>query len=462
MADIIPIGQQIGNVPASMRQRMATTLTANKSFSSNVMTSYPMLSIRGKEFTFRLPDGRSSRHEANGFALPYIDVVLVEGSPLLSKTFYAKGFDPTEFTRPDCWSLDSVKPDPSSPALQEGYTGPICATCKQNQFGSKITDAGKKIKACSDYRRIAVLLPQQIGSEMATPLGMRVPQSSLKNLKAHAELLERYGVNMQATVTRLSFTQEAFPQLAFTYVSILNEPQWNWVMELAASPLVQGMVLTPDFENAISTPEQETPMHNEGLKPLEPAPPATAFDKLMGSTNEPVEPVQQAQPATQQAKPEVQQATASNIIQLPDGRWLDTATKQFVEAPPAEPEVADDPDTMTLSDGKFYNRRLNAYVTGPGVDATVVGAEKAKAPAKKPAKAKAAAVEAPAEAAAQAGAAEPGSLGALAAAAQASEAQVQQPEKPKVAAKSNGNGGVVPASAAIDALIKAASGEPPK
>ena len=362
--EIIPISQQINNVTASMRDRMRQTALANKTFASNVSTSYPLLSIRGKEFTFRLPDGRSQRHEQNGFALPFLDVVLVEGSPLLSKTYYEKGFDPNEFTRPDCWSLDSVKPDPSSPKLQ----APTCAVCPQNMFGSRVTPAGKKAKACQDYRRVVVLLPHQVGSDQATPMALRVPQSSLRNLKAHAELLERYGVDMKACITRLSFTAEAFPQLLFTYVNILTEQQWDWVAEMAASPLVQGMVHTPDFENATSTPAQQTPGAQQPLQALPVQPVPEAFSKLFGE--EEAEEVEA--PVSHVKQPDLQ-AVPSGLIELPDGQLFDPATGEYVQRPAPKVEMPTlDPDVITLPDNRFYNQRTRQFVTGPETTAVPV------------------------------------------------------------------------------------------
>lgn len=373
--DIVPIGQQIGQLSASMRQRMAVAAgIANKSFTSGVTASYPLLSIRGKEFTFRLPDGRTARHEQNGFAMPYIDVILVDASPLLSKAYYEKGFDPSEFTRPQCWSLDALKPDPSAPDIQSL----TCGSCKQNEFGSKITDAGKKAKACQDHRRMVVLLPQQVGTENPTPLAMRVPQSSLKNLKAHAELLNNYGVDTKACITRMSFTNEAFPQLAFTYVNLLSEQEWDWIQELSQTSKVRGMLETPDFEQAVSTPAQDTKGTTKGLTPLVAGPPTDALDKLLG--DQPAEEEEEKEVIT---KPVVEaRAPAPStdvIIDLPDGRRYNTTTKQYIEAEP-EPEVpAEDPDVIELPDGKFFNTRTKQYV------ATIAaGAETVDAPVAKP------------------------------------------------------------------------------
>lgn len=465
--EIVPISHQLGNISPRMRESMALDAASNRTMASNVVSSYPLLSIRGKEFTFRLPNGQSQRHEQNGFAMPYIDLVLVEGSSLLSKTYYQHGFDPSEFTRPDCWSLDSVKPDPSSPALQAGLTGPICATCPMNVFGSKITDAGKKIKACQDYRRIVVLLPHQIGLETPKPMAMRVPQSSLRNLKMYVEMLEGYSVGFKAVISRLSFSNEAFPQLQFTYVNILEEPQFDWVKQLAQTPLVQGMVYTPDFENAASTPEQQSPGANQGLKPLEPSPVPEGFQKLMGEMieGEQAEPEQQVQEPVQQAQEPVQQAAdlkavpSSNLIELPDGKWFDTVTKQYVDAPTPKVEMpALDPETMTLPDGKFYNSRLKAYVTGPEIGAPGVGAEPEK-------KARASRAKKPAEAPAEVQTPPQDEVGALAAAAKAQPSQPQQAkpkQEPKQEAKANTNGGIKPATMALDDVLRQALGENPK
>jgi hypothetical protein len=435
--NIIPISQQINSVTASMRERMRATALANKAFASNVATSYPLLSIRGKEFTFRLPDGRAQRHEQNGFAVPFLDVVLVEGSPLLSKTYYEKGFDPNEFTRPDCWSLDSVKPDPSSPKLQSV----TCATCPQNMFGSRVTPAGKKAKACQDYRRVVVLLPHQVGSEQATPMALRVPQSSLRNLKAHAELLERYGVDMKACITRLSFSNEAFPQLLFTYVNILTEPQWDWVAEMAASPLVQGMVHTPDFENATTTPQQQTIGAQQPLQPLPVQPVPDAFNKLMGGTEEEVEEetashVKQSlsQPIQPSPMPPFQ-TVPSGLLELPDGTFFNPATGEYVERPAAKVEMpALDPDTLALPDGRFFNKRTNAFVAGPEIGAATAAPEPARKPKPK-AKAKVEAAPEPAP-------------GVTAMTVPAAPAPVEDAPKPE-----QGNG-VKPAPAALDDVLR--------
>lgn len=421
--NIVPIGQQVGALSASMRQRMAAAaLVANKSFTSGVTASYPLLSIRGKEFTFRLPDGREQRHQdQNGIQIPFIDVILVDASPNLAKAYYAKGYDPSEFTRPDCWSLDSVKPDPSAPSIQS----PVCGNCIQNQFGSKITDAGKKAKACQDHRRMVVMLPHQVGQDNAALMVMRVPQSSLKNLKAHAEVLGSYGIDTKACITRMSFTTEAFPQLAFTYVNLLTEDQWDWVQAQADSPKVKGMLMTPDFENAVSTPVQQTPRVNAGLQALPAAPIPAAFEKLLGEEAEEQEEDHPALPM---------EARADVIIDLPDGKRFNQTTGQYIEAEPEPPAPVVDPNVVVLPDGKFFNMLTKQYVAGNTVETATqtVAAPEVKAKPKKVVKPK----EEPA----------PVDVGKV--------VQEAKPVSQDVPSKPNGSAAIVPAPDALEAMLK--------
>src|SRR4029077_20651327 len=127
--------------------------------------------------------------------------------------------------------------------------------------------------------------------------------------------------------------------------------------ELSEGALVRGMLYTPDFENAVQTPVQQTPMHNQGLQPLQAAPVPEAFSKLMeteeadedGVLPDPVPPVQ-AKPAP------LQGVGQSNLIELPDGKFFDTVSAKYVEPPAPKVEMpAMDPETLALPEGKFFN-----------------------------------------------------------------------------------------------------------
>ena len=58
------------------------------------------------------------------------------------------------------------------------------------------------------------------------------------------------------------------------------------------------------------------------------------------------------------------------MITLPTGELFDTETGEYIEreAPKVDMPEAD-PDTIELPDGRFFNKTLNAFVTGPQVGA---------------------------------------------------------------------------------------------
>ena len=315
--------------------------------------------------------------------IPFLDVVLVNAAPMLSKTYYAKGFTDGDMNPPDCWSLDSVKPD----ASVANKMAPLCANCPMNAFGSRTTDNGKQAKACQDARRVAVVMPHQLDGDQQMMLLLRIPQSSLKNLKAYAQLLSRHLMEPAACVTRLAFDyQEAFPKLLFNFVSPLNDEQYDTVVQLADADNTRAMLQAPDFDAAPST---------------QPLPNATGSMQGM-----PVQSAPMLEDAAPVSKPPVMETVAdpamvastkaNTIITLPDGKLFDTSTGEYIEQQgpvKAKEEPALDLMTMKLPDGKFYNSRLGAFVTGPEVGA---GPVEAAAPAKKRAPPKKAPVEQPA------------------------------------------------------------------
>jgi hypothetical protein len=452
-----PLANRVAQLPESMRRRMAEK-AGNRAFASNLAASYPMLSIMGKEFSIRMPDGRKQRIEnEQGFAAQYLDVVLVDASTQLAKNYYESGFDPKakEFLPPDCWSLDAVKPDPSSAALQAGKTGPVCATCWANAFGSAITDTGKKAKACQDHRRVVIMFPHQIGDDRVQPLMMRVPQSSLKNLRGHADHMDRYGLDVRAIVTRMSFATEPFPKLVFDYTEkVLDEVQYDWVLELAESQMVKGMIATPDFDNTVS-PEQDT-MTREKPRPQPVGTAPSGFSAPVGEEEEneevvKVPPVLQRGPVETQQKPaETQQKPAetqqaSNLMQLADGKWIDRDTGQYVEAPaPKAPpkEKVLKAGLMKLADGKFVDMKTGHYIDDPYEEEAPAAEVQAEAPAPAPKRQRAPRKPKPEQQAAQAQAAEPEII---------PPAAEKPADKPAV---KNGNGSVTPAPAALDAVLK--------
>ena len=409
MSNIVPIDQAARAVSPLMRERMAAGKSVNSNFADGIRDAFPILSIKGKVFRARISGQETPFIDPQTRQpIAFLDLVMVNASRTLAKTFYIKGFAEGDMNPPDCWSLDSVRPDPSV----ANKVSPVCGTCPMNAFGSRITDNGKQAKACQDARRVAVVMPHQINDPQAMVLMMRVPQSSLKNLKAYAQLLERHGMEPAGVITRIAFDyQEAFPKLLFNFVAPLVEAEYRKVIDMAEGDMVTGMLAAPDFENAPST----APVQQTGVAGLAPqAPPVLATAPILDTAG--------TAPATQAAHA----PAASTIIDLPDGRRFDQATGQFL-APEPEPEPvapvlaavpqttielpdgrlfdtvnkvyvertqpqvqmpALDPTTMSLPDGKFFNTVQKAFVTGPEVGAKQVGVEEPKATRQRASRAK--------------------------------------------------------------------------
>jgi hypothetical protein len=134
-------------------------------------------------------------------ALPtsYIDVCIVRAAPTKSKTFYPK-FDPTQKVRPTCWSNDAVTPASGVP----NPISPSCLTCKNDVFGSRTNDLGGKAKACTDYRRIAVMFPDDLLNDTIGPMLFRVPAASLVPLQNYSKTLNNnLGATSYQVITRI-------------------------------------------------------------------------------------------------------------------------------------------------------------------------------------------------------------------------------------------------------------------
>jgi hypothetical protein len=395
MNNLVPIDQAKSMLSALALQRMQEGRALNNNFSEGIRDAFPMLSIKGKVFRARVSGEETAFIDpATKQPVPFLDVVLVNGSRTLSKAYYAKGFTEGDFDPPQCWSLDSFKPD-ASVANKMSVT---CQSCPMNVFGSRITDSGKQAKACQDARRVAVVMPHQLTTAEQMLMLLRVPQSSLKNLKVYVNLLERNNIEPGNCITRLAFDyQEAFPKLMFNFVAPLPEDSFRKVLELADSSGVQAMLSAPDFDVAPSrAPEpnaaagiagmapQAAPMLASAL-PSNPAPQSMFPPPTLAPVEEHLITLPDGRmfnPATQQfvEKPKPVETAEkvmndltlkSTIITLPDGKKYDTATGQYVVEAKKEPEL--DPGTIKLPDGKFFNPAFG-YVTGPEKGAPPAGA----------------------------------------------------------------------------------------
>lgn len=146
---------------------------------------HPRVSILGGQF--RLVDEAGQkygapcvlRNTANGSVLQLL-AVIIGSNPKRSRVFFENVYDPDNPGPPDCFSDNGLAPSVNASNPQAR----TCAECEWSKWGSDISVlTGKKIKACSEKRKIALMV---IGDTTQRIYEMQIPPATLKNMAKYA------------------------------------------------------------------------------------------------------------------------------------------------------------------------------------------------------------------------------------------------------------------------------------
>jgi hypothetical protein len=284
-----------------------------------------VIGYKGRNWRLKYRGEEELLKDDKGIPLPVLPVVIVGVSPSVSKQFYAKGYVEGSDEAPDCFSLDGVNPDASSTKKQHS----VCATCPNNAWGSRISEDGKKGKACSDRRRIAVVPLGDLKNESyGGPMMLSLPPTSLGNLANYAAMLERKGASLEFVGTKLGFDYDvAYPRITFEAIGWLSQEQAIEVIGsdgnsgICAEPIIEQM-LQQTSEVVASEPaaEPESAL-DQGAPPAVVAQRLTVVETPVQSptpapTPSASEPVQAAEPEQAAAAPPKRQR-ASSAFQTP-------------------------------------------------------------------------------------------------------------------------------------------------
>lgn len=211
MSNIVPVNIQ---VPAHLAGRVGVPSVLGAALTGGLGpsgSSFPRISIKASRFRIVEGDTETVLDTTN------LDVVIVGANPRLSKTWYAKQWSKdAEPAAPDCFSLDGIGPDPEATDPQND----MCASCPQNAWGSKVTDGGQQIKACSDNKRLAVVAADDASGPVYL---LSVTPAALKGLNQYQKELSVRGIPPEIVKTRVSFdTDASFPKLKFTFGGFLD------------------------------------------------------------------------------------------------------------------------------------------------------------------------------------------------------------------------------------------------
>lgn len=279
----LPAIPQAPKLPAHLANFADFGLSLNESIVGG-MTSGGHPSIGIKQAKWRLREG-AAEEVVQSFTL---DVIIVNANKHLSKVFYLGAYTGEEGKAPDCFSDNGEGPSAQSSSPQ----CISCAACPHNAWGSKITPAGNKIKACSDYKKLAVVLADDPGRNVYE---LRIPGASLKQLNEIMTKLINNRVPIPAIVFQLSFDSTVdFPKIVFKPLNYVDENQAaqveRWVNSAEAKEAV-GQNDAPATGTAIGQPVQ--------LQKLQQAAPAPKQEDPMAFLNS--EP-QQATPAAKTSR----------------------------------------------------------------------------------------------------------------------------------------------------------------
>jgi hypothetical protein len=252
---------------------MSDTVTAflermkNKNLSSAAQVGVgalrpPTISIKGNDFLAIVGDSETKIADHDKKIGLFIDIIVADMNPSLSKIYYAGEYDPkaTEYTAPDCWSDNGV--GPSATALRP--QSETCAACPMNVWGSSINkQTGKSSKACNDARKLAVILADDPQGQVYL---LRIPPASLKNLATYGKLLDHNGDQLNFVITRVYFESQGV--LAFERVDYIteahvptlqrSEDKWAWIVGSDDKPR-QGALPAPEKVAQIAGPKPSLP-----------------------------------------------------------------------------------------------------------------------------------------------------------------------------------------------------------
>ena len=183
--------------------------------SASVGVNYSIMGYRGKVWRLKSEGNEIPLLTPQNDPLPSIPVVILSAAKHLSKTYYDKKYVEGSDEEPICRSANGERPDADATSPQSAQ----CKTCPHNAWGSRATDDGKKLKACQDHRRIAIVPGADVKNEAYRgAMLMRVPAGSLSKLAEYDRKLKMANAAYFGVVTRISFDLNvAYPRLQFDY-----------------------------------------------------------------------------------------------------------------------------------------------------------------------------------------------------------------------------------------------------
>lgn len=118
----------------------------------------PSLGYEGKVWSVSMNGSKQNleRKNADGDmeAIQIAKVIILDAAKERGRAYYPGTYDPKKVSMPKCWSRDGGAPD--SNVKLEDRQAAVCNECPMSKKGSRQSDNGKSVTACSEHRMLAV------------------------------------------------------------------------------------------------------------------------------------------------------------------------------------------------------------------------------------------------------------------------------------------------------------------
>lgn len=322
MSNAMTVFQEGGDLELAdaFKEAVSSGLIAGGDLGEGIGGSYAILSIRGKTFRVKHQGEETPITDDKGDAVGSLEAVIVKANPYLTKQYYEKAFEDGDAEAPSCFSIDGKVPSPSVEVPQ--HTN--CAMCPMNKFGSRVTPAGVKVKACQDNKKLAITSLADIeGKAIGGAMLFRVPASALKDLLAFNNLMTARGYPYNAVAVRIGFDIDAsYPKPTFRAIRPLRPDEAERVIAMYQSDQVDRLLADFSDINAKSDAAPAEPAADDAFEQPQPSP----------------KPVAKVTPPPPVAKPTLVKTAAPATPKAP----ASTVTKPAAAAKPA-PKAATPP-----------------------------------------------------------------------------------------------------------------------
>lgn len=219
----------------------------------------PSLSPQGRMWTISLNGEKTKlmKPDGDGEMVPVnvMKVVVLDYAKRRGRAYYEGSYDPDKESAPICWSDDGIAPDATVPEeIKSTKTSHKCDTCPMAAKGSKITDSGKAVTACSQHRMLAIVpankldfQPLRLKIAITSDFDKQSPDAEAQGWFAfsnYTDYLKSRGVqHSAAVVTKMKFdANAAYPKIFFAADRWLEANEIAQVAPLVKDPDVQKLL----------------------------------------------------------------------------------------------------------------------------------------------------------------------------------------------------------------------------